>query len=191
MVEYKDRQFISRDVLYDAGYSPYKVNKLVETGELIAVNRKFFENPDYDGEINDYYCVNAYASRGVICLISAAIYHDLTTNRPIHIDVALPRRSRVPRSPDWPETRFYLFSEERYAAGVVAVEENGNHFMIYDREKTVCDVLFYRNKLGFEPALEVLKNYLGRRDRDLNKLMRYAKKLRCGKLLQGYLEIMI
>jgi hypothetical protein len=63
--------------------------------------------------------------------------------------------------------------------------------MIYDVEKTVCDMIFYRNKLGFEPAIEVLKNYVKRPDRNINKLMEYAKKLRCAKLLREYLEVMV
>ena len=63
--------------------------------------------------------------------------------------------------------------------------------MIYDVEKTVCDMIFYRNKLGFEPAIEVLKNYVKRSDRNINKLMEYAKKLRCAKLLREYLEVMV
>ena len=63
--------------------------------------------------------------------------------------------------------------------------------MIYDVEKTVCDMIFYRNKLGFESAIEVLKNYVKRPDRNINKLMEYAKKLRCAKLLREYLEVMV
>ena len=191
MIEYKDRQFISRDVLYDAGYSQYKIDKMVEAGKLVMINRRFFENPDYDGEINEFYCVNAYAPKGVVCLISAAVYYGLSTSRPLQIDVALPRRSRVPKTPDWPQIQFYLFSDERYITGINTITEDGNQFQIYDKEKTVCDVLFYRNKLGFEPAVEILKKYLEGQDRDLNKLMKYAANLRTGKLLREYLEVMI
>jgi len=191
MIEYKDRQFISRDVLYDAGYSQYKIDKMVEAGKLVMINRRFFENPDYDGGINEFYCVNAYAPKGVVCLISAAIYHGLSTNRPLQIDVALPRRSRFPKTPDWPQMQFYLFSDDRYTTGINTITEDGNQFRIYDKEKTVCDVLFYRNKLGFEPAIEILKKYLEGQDRDLNKLMKYAATLRTGKLLREYLEVMI
>ena len=191
MTNYDFKQYISRDELHDSGYSPYRISKLVDEGKLIAINKNHFENPEYKGEINDHYCVNAYAPKGVICLISAAVYHGLTTARELQIDVALPRRSRIPASPEWPSMKFYLFSEERYETGITTVTEGENSFMIYDREKTVCDLLFYRNKLGFEPFSEVLKNYLSSNDRDLNKLMNYAEKLRCAKLLKQYLEVMV
>jgi predicted transcriptional regulator of viral defense system len=191
MEEYKDKKYISREFLYAKGYSQYKVNRLTEDGDVLKINRRYFENPDYTGDADDNCAVNAYAPEGVICLVSAAIYHELTTSRPLQIDVALPRRSRVPESPVSPRMRFYLFSEDRYFAGIDTIDEDGNSFMIYDREKTVCDVLFYRNKLGFETAIEILKNYLERPDRDLNRLMSYAKMLRSEKLLREYLEVMI
>ncbi|MBO4920192.1 MAG: hypothetical protein J5365_08580 [Erysipelotrichaceae bacterium] len=191
MKNYDMKQYISRDELHDSGYSTYRINRLVDEGKLIAINKNHFENSEYSGEINDHYFVNAVAPKGVICLISAAIYHGMTTSRELQIDVALPRRSRIPESPESPAVQFYLFSEERYKTGIVMVIEGENSFMIYDREKTLCDLLFYRNKLGFEPFAEVLKNYLSSKDRDLNKLMSYAEKLRCGKLMKQYLEVMI
>lgn len=191
MSEWKERQFLSREELYAAGYSQYGVSKLVDAGKLRPVTRRYLENMEYDGELNELYCVSAYAPKGIVCLMSAASHYGLTTARPLQIDVALPRRSRIPESPDWPKMRYYLFSDERYRCGMKTVDEDGNLYQIYDPEKTVCDILFYRNKLGFEPAVEVLKSYLNRPDRDLNRLMRYAEKLRSGKLLREYLEVMV
>lgn len=191
MKKYDTKQYISRYELHDSGYSTYGINRLVDEGKLIAINKNYFENSQYSGEINDYYIVNAIAPKGIICLISAAIYHGLSTSRELHIDIAMPRRSRIPKSPDSPSMRFYLFSQERYKTGIFTVNENGNSFMIFDKEKTLCDLLFYRNKLGFEPFAEALKNYMSSKDRDLNKLIDYAEKLRCGKLMKQYLEVMI
>lgn len=191
MKKYSDEQFVSRRTLYDSGLSPYKINKLVEEGKLNPINRNYFENSGYDGDINEFSIVSVYAPKGVVCLTSAAVYHGLSSSRPLLIDVALPRRSRIPKSPQWPEMKFYLFTDERYSTGIETIAEGNNEFMIYDVEKTVCDMIFYRNKLGFESAIEVLKNYVKRPDRNINKLMEYAKKLRCAKLLREYLEVMV
>ena len=191
MEGYHGKQFITRKELYHDGFSAYKLRKLVDGGNLLRVNRNYFENPDHISVGNEFNLVHLYTSKGVICLISAAIYHKLTTSRPFQIDVALPRRTRIPKTPDWPAFQFYLFSEERYQTGIETVQNEEDSFMIYDAEKSVCDVMFYRNKLGFEPAIEILKNYLRRNGRDINKLMRYAEKLRCGKLLREYLEVMV
>lgn len=191
MQEYISQQFISRKELGEAGYTNYKINKLIEEEKLEPINRRFFENPDFDGEVNELYAAPAYAPNGVVCLMSAAVYHGLSTHRPNQIDIAIPRKSRMPESPDWPRMQFYLFSGNRYDTGIMKITEGDNYFSIYDKEKTVCDVLFYRNKLGFEMAIEVMKTYLNQSDRDLNKLMGYAENLRSGKLVREYLEVMV
>lgn len=191
MIDLMDKQFISRKELYDAGLTPYKIKKLVEGGMLKIVNRNYFEKTEYDGDINEFSAVSIYSPKGVVCLTSAAVYHGLSTSRPLQIDIALPRRTRIPKSPDWPEMKYYLFTDDRYFIGIETISEGSNQFKIYDREKTVCDMIFYRNKLGFEPAVDVLKNYINNPNRDINKLMKYAEKLHCAKLLREYLEVMV
>ena len=139
MIDYRDKQYISRYELNDSGYSTYKINKMVDEGKLSVVNRDYFENIEYKGEINDFYSVSAYAPKGVICLMSAAIYHGLCSSRPLVVNVALPRRSRVPVSPLCPQMKFYLFTADRYTTGIETIYEGENHYRIYDKEKTVCD----------------------------------------------------
>jgi hypothetical protein len=58
-------------------------------------------------------------------------------------------------------------------------------------EKTVCDVIFYRNKLGFEPAVEVIKNYMNKQNRDINRLMRYAEMLRLKTTMKQFVEVLV
>lgn len=191
MHEIMNMQFVARKDLYDLGLTPYKINKLVAEGKLKVINRNYFENLEYNGEVNAFSAVSAFAPKGVVCLISAAIYHELSSARPLQIDVALPRKTRIPKSSEQADIKYYLFTDERYSIGIETVVDDNNQFKIYDKEKTVCDILFYRNKLGFEPAIEVLRNYINSSDRDINKLMEYAEKLRCAKLLREYLEVMI
>ncbi len=186
-----EKQFISSQELHEAGYSNYKIRQMVNAGDLIGVNRKWYENAHYTGEINDLYAVTAYAEQGVICLISAAVYHELSNERPNQIEVAIPRNVRIPDSPDWSAMKFYRMAEPRYSLGIVDVKEGSNSFRIYDREKTVCDVIYHRNKLGFEPAMEVLKRYVQRSDRNINRLITYAKRLQVETMIKQYLEALL
>lgn len=186
-----EKQYISSQELHEAGYSNYQIRKMVNTGNLIGVNRKWYENLNYEGEINDFYAVPAYASRGVVCLISAAVYHGLSNERPNCIDVAIPRNSRIPVSPDWPAMKFYRMVGTRYNIGIAEVKEGSNSFLIYDKEKTVCDVIYHRNKMGFEPAMEVLKKYLRLPDKDINRLITYAKYLQVEVTIKQYLEALL
>ena len=186
-----EKQFISLQELHEAGYSNYKIRQMVSTGNLVGVNRKWYENTNYNGEINDFYAVPVYAEQGVICLISAAVYYELSSERQYQIDVAIPRNARIPESPDWPAMKFYRMTEPRYGMGIVEVQEEGNSFHIYDKEKTVCDVIYHRNKMGFEPAMEVLKRYLQRPDRDINQLIAYSKCLQVEATIKQYLEALL
>lgn len=186
-----EKQFISSQELHEAGYSNYKIRQMVSAGELVGVNRKWYENANYTGEINDFYAVPAYANRGVICLISAAVYYELSSERQSQIEVAIPRNARIPESPECPAMKFYRMTEPRYGMGIVEVQEDGNSFRIYDKEKTVCDVIYHRNKMGFEPAMEVLKRYVKRPDRDINRLIAYAKRLQVETTIKQYLEALL
>lgn len=66
-----------------------------------------------------------------------------------------------------------------------------NEFQIYDIEKTVVDIVFYREKVGIEETREILINYLKRKDRNLNRLLKYAELMKCDKVLRHYLEMFI
>ena len=82
-------------LLKKAGFSHYKINQMVEDGTLLKLNKRFYENTKYQGEESDFYYVSAYAPKGVVCLMSAAAYYNLTTYRPDAVDVAIQRKSKI------------------------------------------------------------------------------------------------
>ena len=177
--------------LKDKGLSYYKINQLVKQGILIKLNKKYYENTNFDGEESDFYYAYGYVPNGVICLLSAAVYYNLSTYRPDAIDIAIPRKARVSTLPDWPEFKIYYFTDERFSVGAEIIEVGKNKFRIYDIEKTVVDIVFYREKMGVEETKEVLSNYLHRKDRNLNKLIRYAEMLKCKDIINKYLEVLV
>ena len=71
------------------------------------------------------------------------------------------------------------------------MDEEGNRFAIFDIEKTVVDIIYYRNKAGIEETGEIVRNYIKRPDRDLNRLYEYAKKLGCEKKVRTYMEVLL
>ncbi len=187
----EDQMIVSIDELKTAGFSHYKINQLVEDGTLLKLNKKYYENTSYQGEKSDFYYVSAYASKGVVCLMSAASYYNLTTYRPDSIDVAIQRKTRISTMPDWPALSVYYYANDRFKTGVETVQEGKNQFKIYDVEKTVVDIVFFREKVGIEETKEILVNYLRRKNRNLNRLLRYAEMLKCGKIMKTYLEVLV
>lgn len=186
-----DQMIFSIEELKKAGFSHYKINQMVEDGTLLKLNKRFYENTKYQGEESDFYYVSAYAPKGVVCLMSAAAYYNLTTYRPDAVDVAIQRKSKISTMPDWPALSVHYYADERFETGIRNVQEGKNQFRIYDIEKTVVDIVFFREKIGIEETKEVLINYLRRSDRDLNRLLRYAELLKCSDVLKTYLEVLV
>lgn len=156
----EDQMIFSVEELKAAGFSHYKINQMVDDGTLLKLNKKYYENTNYQGEESDFYYVSAYAPKGVVCLMSAAAYYNLTTYRPDSIDVAIQRKSKVSTMPDWPTLSVYYYADDRFEIGVKTIRDGKNQFKIYDIEKTVVDIVFFREKVGIEETKEIIVNYL-------------------------------
>ena len=186
-----DRHFLAVSDLLSAGFSYYKINKLVAEGKLIKLNNKMYENTAYSGEVSDFSVVSAYAPKGILCMMTAIRYYALTTYLPDSVDIAIERNMKISTMPEWPSINIWYFPEKRYNTGIVRIADAAGEYRIYDKEKTVIDILYYRNKVGIEETKEVLRNYLARPDRDLIRLRRYADTLGCKKILGTYLEVLL
>ena len=187
----ENKKFITTAELKSMGYSYYKIGKLEEAGLLSRVNRTTYENLTYKGDENDFFSAEAYVPDGVICLMSAARYYELTNFLPDAVDVAIERKKKVSTLPKWPEIRIVYFDSSRMNIGVTEIRDGENSFHIFDIEKTVVDIIYYRNKIGIEETSEVLRNYLKRQDRQIDRLYTYAKQLRCEKVVRTYLEVLV
>ena len=177
--------------LLGSGLTYYKINKLVIEGKLKKLTGKVYENIEYQGDTSDFATVAAYAPNGVFCMMTAARYYSLTTFLPDTINVAIERNMKISQLPEWPNVKIWYFPEGRYLSGIATIEDCTGCYKMYDVEKTVIDILYYRNKIGIEETSEILKCYLGRDDRNLILLHRYADALGCGKILRTYLEILL
>lgn len=183
--------FISVNELAELGLSYYKINRLVKEGQLVKVNKSMYENTNFAGDETDFSIVSAFAPKGVFCMMSAARYYGLTTFLPDAVDVAIERTMKISTLPDWPNVNIWYFPEKRYSKGISEASDIGGTFRIYDIEKTVVDILYYRNKVGIEETKEIITNYLQREDRNLIQLRRYADELGCKKILETYLEVLL
>jgi len=185
------KKIYSTKELCALGYSRYSIAQMVDRGMLTKVTGSLYENNCFDGIESDFYYVTPLISGGVICMLSAAVYYGLSTFWPKEIDVAVKKDKRIAVMPKYPKMNIYHFGGDRYELGIDSIDVDGNCFRIYDIEKTVVDILYFRNRVGVEETKEILTNYLQRSDRNLNKLHRYAKKLQCENILSTYLEVLI
>ena len=124
---------------------------------------------------------------GVICLISALAFHDLTTQIPHAVDVAIGRGSEKPLL-DYPPINVYWFSDLAFTEGVEVHNIDSIDVQIYSPEKSVADVFKYRNKLGMEVALEALRTWRKRPGAQVELLLHQARNCRVERVIRPYLE---
>ena len=128
--------------------------------------------------------------KAVFCLITALSFYELTTQIPHRVHIALPQGVKKPKI-DYPPLDVIWISEEPYRAGIEEHILDGLSVQMYNREKTIADCFKFRNKIGLDIALEALKEYMQMPERDINKLIGYAKIDRIKVVMQSYLEALV
>jgi len=127
---------------------------------------------------------------GVVCLISALAFHDLTTQIPHEVHVALPRGAEEPRL-EHPPLKTYRFTGEAFTEGVETHEVDGVPVRIYSAEKTLADCFKFRNRIGLDTAVEAVRFYRERRKVSVEALMHHASVCRVKKIMRPYLEAIL
>jgi len=162
-----------------------------DSGMLEAVSRGVYRLADSEPLGNpDLVTVASRVQGGVICLISALAFHELTTQIPHEVHVALLRGAEMPRL-DYPPIKLYWVSNRAYSAGIETHELDGVSVRIYSPEKTLADCFKFRNKVGLDTALEAVRFYRERRNVKVDALMRYAELCRVEKVMRPYLEALL
>ena len=163
-----------------------KVLAAVKEGELVRLRNGLYANPDaLAGSIVD---IDAIIPGGILCLYSAWSYYNLTTQVPDAFYVAVSRRRKI-RLPEFPDIKLVFQRNDLLEIGKAEIEEQGIKVLITDIERSVCDAVKYRNKIGIDVMAEIIDNYLRHTDRNLSKLIEYAKKLRVYSTLHQILQV--
>lgn len=163
-----------------------RVLRAVGRGELIKVRQGVYATPQ--SLVNTMVDVEKIVPNGVICLYNAWAYHRLSTTIPPSVCIAIETKRKV-RLPDDTSVQLYYWKKEYLHFGIEEQEYSGFKVRITDLERSVCDAIKYRNKIGLDLCGEVVRSYLKRTDRSLSKLYVYAKRLRVANILNNYLEI--
>lgn len=122
--------------------------------------------------------------------MSALASHELTTQIPHAVDVALESRSTRPRLA-FPPVRVFWFSGPAWSEGIELHELDDTPVRIYGPEKSVADAFKFRRKLGLDLAIEALKAYRRRPDFDVGGLLHYADVCRVEHIISPYLEALL
>jgi predicted transcriptional regulator of viral defense system len=162
-----------------------------DAGVIEQLSRGLFRLADTPPLANpDLVAVARRVPSGVICLISALALHDLTTQIPHEVWLAVPRNSEPPRV-DYPPIRVFRFANQAFAAGIETRDMEGTKVKVYSREKTLADCFKYRNKIGLDTTVEALKRYKQQGRINADSIFRYAQTCRVANIMRPYLEAVL
>lgn len=177
--------------LVEAGIARVQLSRLVAAGELVRLARGVYSAPGVvlPGADEGVLVVAERIPDARLCLLTALRLHDLTTQAPFEVWIAIGNKDRPPRL-DWPPLRVVRFSGEALAAGLETRKVGGKQVRITNVAKTIADCFKFRNLVGLDVAIEALRDALRARAVTVDELWKYAQICRVTKLMRPYLEVL-
>jgi len=174
-----------------AGLHPEYLRRLCESGHLVRTGRGLYVLAD--GDFTEHHSLAEACKRvphGIICLLSALSYHEIGTQNPYQIWMAIDRAMRKPKV-DYPPIRVFRFSGLSLKEGIEEKKIEGVSVRVYNPAKTVADCFKCRNKVGIDVAIEALKECWRSRRCTIDELVRYARICRVQNIMQPYMEAIV
>lgn len=161
------------------------LRRATEDGTLMRIRQGVYV--ETSALANNMIDVQRIVPNGVLCLYSAFAHYGLSTQVPAATCIAIDAKRKV-RLPEYPPIDLFFWKKENLEFGVVEKEISGYKLLITDIERTVCDAVKYRNKIGLDVCGEVIDSYLKNENRNISLLHEYAGRLRVKNTLTKYLE---
>ena len=162
-----------------------QLRRATEDGTLMRLRNGVYV--EFSALANNMIDVERIIPHGVLCIYSAFAHYKLSTQVPSATCIAIEAKRKV-RLPDFPPIDLYFWKKENLKFGIISKRISGYDVLITDMERTVCDAVKYRNKIGLDVCGEVIDNYLKKENRNISLLHEYAQKLRVKNILTTYLE---
>lgn len=184
----RKRASISRQDVAAAGMHTQTLSRLVRTGALERTARGRYRLPGRPvSEHHGLAIVASTVPQGVICLLSALSFHEIGTQLPSEVWVALDRRAHRPAL-HFPRLRVVRFGGQALTQEVEVHRIEGQNVRVYSVSKTIADVFKYRNKVGLEVALEALREAWRTRRFTMDEIIASARICRVERVMRPYLE---
>jgi predicted transcriptional regulator of viral defense system len=182
------RGMLRASQLQELGIARVVLSRLTASGQLERVGRGVYRLADAPGAEHESLATLAVkVPQAVFCLFTALQIHELTTQLPRQVWIAMPPGSHAPKM-DYPPVKMVQFSGDAYTQGIELVNADQTKLRVYGVAKTVADCFKHRNKIGLDVAIEALKEALAANKTTANDLWRFAKICRVANVMRPYLE---
>ena len=164
------------------------LTRLTASGQLEKVGRGLYRLPDVSiSEQESLVTIAVKVPQAVFCLLTALQIHELTTQLPRQIWIAMPQGSHTPKI-DYPPVKMVQFTGDAFSEGIEVIQADRVALRVYGVAKTVADCFKHRSKIGLDVAIEALKDALAQKKASANDLWRFAKICRVANVMRPYLE---
>lgn len=173
----------------DAIHAPRVVlTRMTASGKLERVGRGLYRLSNSQGsEHENLATIATKVPQAVFCLLTALQFHELTTQLPRQVWIAMPRGSHVPKI-DYPPIKMVQVTGVAYSEGIEVFKRDQVKLRVYCVAKTVADCFKHRNKIGLDVALEALRDARSKKKASADDLWRFAKICRVANVMRPYLE---
>lgn len=185
----KNGGYITTKELVNNNINKKFLTNLVRDGKLIRFSRGYYGLPTHIQD--DYYILLSKSQSAVFSLSTALYLHGLSERIPLVYNITLPYGYSGALQKE-KNVLLNFVKKELLNLGVVEIASPfGMKVKVYDIERTICDIIKYKNKMDSEIFSKALKFYAKRKDKNINKLMRYAKKMNIEKKVAEYMEVLL
>ncbi len=180
---FSQNHFLSVSAIRATGIPSQFVTNMLRRGKIIRVARGVYS----PSETDDLELLAQRIPAGVICLVSALRFHNLTDENPHEISIAVPHGYHTPDL-SYPPVRYFSFSGKAFSEAIIPRMLNGTTVKVYSVEKTIADCFKYRNKIGLDIAITALREAANQNRIDYNALWSAAKICRVSNIIRPYME---
>lgn len=187
----KRRGLLRARDLASCGLPSIALTRLVQAGKLERIDRGLYGFPG--APVTEHHTLAEVALRvpkGVVCLVSALVVHDIGTQAPFEVWLAIPHRAAAPKLA-YPRLRIFRMSDRALAEGVQRIKVDGVHVPVFTAARTVVDVFRFRNKIGLDVAIEALRDGWSKRKFTMDDVWRHAQANRILSVMRPYMETIV
>lgn len=176
---------ITTKMIEEKGIHRQYLKNLADKGEVTCVARGIYVSDS--ATVSEYYSYGEQYKSGVFSHSTALYFYDLTDRTPFQLDMTFPSNVRISNY----MIKSHYISKDKFEIGLTKIKLlDGTTVRVYNKERTICDIIRDRNKIDSQILNNALNEYMKRNDKNLNLLYEYAKKFNILKVLKVYLEVL-
>lgn len=181
--------YITTKELNKNNINRYFLTKMIERKQIIRISRGYYGLADY--EADEYYKIISMSEKAVFSMNTALYLHNLSDRTPLTFDVTVPYYYGGSLRNNKNINLYFVKSSIIDLGKIEMTSPLGMKIKVYDKERTICDIVKNRKNMDMEIFSKAIKNYLKSDNKNLNKLMKYAKALKIDKKMKEYVEVIL